>query len=381
MTNPAFRIILQGDTSRFDEPLKNAFHEALTPFDLSVGDEVLIDDADVGRTRTPGESRLILVFGGDQVTDSDLDFLPTELVIPVVRDIDHCSQELPESASPFNAIEYSERCAPSAVVSAVMETLGILPMKRRVFVSYRRTEAREAALQLHDQLRSRKFSVFLDTHEIGFGQPFQDLLWHELSGCDVLLMIDTSTYFQSRWTSEEFGRAGNMRIGILRVAFPHVAASDAVALTRSINLDANEVDPEGKLVATAIDVIADELERFRARSVATRLDNMLGALRVAVEAEGGRVSNPGPMKRVFVELNKADGSMCRLVVYPAIGVPTSDLVEKILNHAGTDCAVLYDGQSLLQSWIDHLHWLGDSVSELRWIRSDNPGTVIQELLS
>ena len=43
----------------------------------------------------------------------------------------------------------------------------------------RRAESRAAALQLHDLLTARGFDVFLDTHDIRLGDPFQDVLWHQ----------------------------------------------------------------------------------------------------------------------------------------------------------------------------------------------------------
>jgi len=42
-----------------------------------------------------------------------------------------------------------------------------LPAQRRVFVSYRRNESRDAAVQLFEELSARQFDVFLDTHSVG----------------------------------------------------------------------------------------------------------------------------------------------------------------------------------------------------------------------
>lgn len=377
---PAYRLVIEGETSRFDEVLRRALSDAFEPFGLTLGDEVAVDVAPASGTLVPGEARVVLFFGSPATrTIRASCFSPTDLLIPVVSELSTCSSELPAEVSAFNALPYAVASAKQAeaIASAVLETLGLMPTKRRIFLSYRRVEAREAALQLHDALRARQFNVFLDTHEIRYGARFQDALWHQLSDCDVLLMLDTKGYFASTWTEEEFGRAGNMRLGILRVGFPRVVPAPVTTLTTTVGLVDADLSTDGRLSDDAIDRIGDELERFRARCVAARLDNMLGTLRVAVEKRGGTIGNPGPLKRVSVSFPRPGGRV-ELVVYPAVGVPTSDAVERIAKHANADCALLYDGQSLLQSWIDHLDWFAGGIEQFRWIRSDNPGPMLED---
>src|SRR3546814_3711382 len=100
----------------------------------------------------------------------------------------------------------------------MLECVGLLRRQRRVFVSYRRVESRAAALQLPDLLASRGFDVFLDTHDIRPGEPFQDVLWHRLVDSGVSVMLDTPTYFDSRWSRKEIGRASAEEIQGLRVS-------------------------------------------------------------------------------------------------------------------------------------------------------------------
>src|SRR3546814_16773733 len=108
----------------------------------------------------------------------------------------------------------------TGLASTMLECVGLLRRQRRVFVSYRRVESRAAALQLHDLLASRGFDVFLDTHAIRPGDPFQDVLWHRLVDSDVMVMIDTPTSFDSRWTRLEIGKAREKKIQALRVIWP-----------------------------------------------------------------------------------------------------------------------------------------------------------------
>ncbi|WP_260473665.1 toll/interleukin-1 receptor domain-containing protein [Pseudomonas aeruginosa] len=127
-------------------------------------------------------------------------------LLPIASDVNRVSEEIPELLRPLNCLAYTAN-GPQRVATALLECAGLLPRQRRVFVSYRRGEARDAALQLFDALSARLFDVFLDTHGIPPAEDFQTMLWHRLCDSDVLVMLDTPGYFESRWTSAEFGRA------------------------------------------------------------------------------------------------------------------------------------------------------------------------------
>ena len=63
--------------------------------------------------------------------------------------------------------------------SALLETLGLLPSQRRIFLSYKRSESRQAALQLADTLADLQFDVFLGTRGVPPAVNFQDMLFQE----------------------------------------------------------------------------------------------------------------------------------------------------------------------------------------------------------
>jgi hypothetical protein len=145
-------------------------------------------------------------------------------VLPIVSSLARVADEIPEELRSLNCLEYVPG-AGQRVASALLECCGLLPRQRRVFLSYKRDEAREAALQLFDELSSRVFDVFLDTHGVPPAADFQSTLWHRLCDSDVLVMLDTPSYFESRWTSAEFGRALAKDIAILRVGWPNASPS------------------------------------------------------------------------------------------------------------------------------------------------------------
>src|SRR3546814_19005773 len=69
------------------------------------------------------------------------------------------------------------------------------------------------------------------------GDPFQDVLWHRLVDSDVMVMLDTPTYFDSRWTRQEIGRARAKEIQVLRVIWPEHTPNKLTDLAETIYLD------------------------------------------------------------------------------------------------------------------------------------------------
>jgi hypothetical protein len=185
----------------------------------------------------------------------------------------------------------------------MLECVGLLRRQRRVFVSYRRIESRTAALQLHDLLTSRGFDVFLDTHDIRPGDPFQDVLWHRLCDSDVMVMLDTPTYFDSRWTRQEIGRARAKEIHVLRVVWPDHKPNKLTDLGEAIYLDQVQLEgTDGPIITETADAIVLGVERLRSRSIAARYMSITGRLRADVEKIGGRIEGIGAHRAIAIRL-------------------------------------------------------------------------------
>jgi hypothetical protein len=234
-------------------------------------------------------------------------------------------------------------------------------------VSYRRDEARQAALQLFDAFSVRLFDVFLDTHGIAPAEDFQTMLWHRLCDADVLVMLDTTNYFDSRWTSAEYGRALAKGISVLRVGWPDVTPSVRVGTSSRIDLLPDEVNSStGRLADEAVTRICLQLEAVRSQSHAVRNLNLVSNIRNAVEQIGGHVAGVGLNKAVYVCL--ADGR--DIVVYPIVGVPTSMTLHEATNNApDQSVAVVYDPVGMHPNWLGHLDWLGSNIHTARWVKS------------
>lgn len=291
-------------------------------------------------------------------------------ILPIASERERVSVEIPESLRALNCLAYNVVGA-QGVATALLECAGLLPRQRRVFVSYRREEAREAALQLFDAFSARLFDVFLDTHGIPPAEDFQAMLWHRLCDSDVLVMLDTPGYFESRWTSAEFGRALAKGISVLHIGWPDFTPSTRTATASRAELLPEEVDvATGRLGDTAIDRICLQLEAVRSQSQAVRSVNLVSNLRNAVETIGGSVAGVGLNKAVYIHL--ADGK--EVVVYPTVGVPTSTtLHDASTNSPNRSVAVVFDHVGLHPRWLAHLDWLGDHIQTARWVKASEAG--------
>ena len=252
----------------------------------------------------------------------------------------------------------------------MLESVGLLRRQRRVFVSYRRGESRAAALQLHDLMTARGFDVFLDTHDIRPGDPFQDVLWHRLCDSDVMVMLETPTYFDSKWTRHEIGRAMAKEIHVLRVVWPEHQANKLTDLAETMYLTPSELEgTEGPIVGLKADDIVNAVERLRGRSIVSRYMSITGRLRADVAKIGATVEGIGAHRAIAVRL--IDDR--RIWAYPVIGIPTAEILNDIADKAhlsgqGGKPVLVYDHIGIRDTWSTHLNWLNENIRTVRAIK-------------
>lgn len=245
-------------------------------------------------------------------------------------------------------------------VIALMECASLLPRQRRVFLSYRRAESTEAALQLYAELSSRLYDVFLDTHDILPGKHFQEVLWQRLCDCDVVLFLDTEKYFDSRWTVAEFGKAMWRGISFVRVGWPGIVPNERALLTTSVQLEAKDFKARGKqLTSAALQRLCDEVEDARTRSVAVRYKQLISNLNLSVKRGGGAIEGLSRRRSLIVSMPSGK----KVAVYPSLGVPTSNtLFDATRDHHTPPTAVVYDeGGVEEREWKAHMEWISEQV--------------------
>lgn len=276
-------------------------------------------------------------------------------VIPISTSQTGFATDFSPSIAALNGLPWDKAGARGAVL-ALLECASLLPRQRRVFISYRRDESTEAALQLYAALSARLFDVFLDTHDIQPGEHFQEVLWQRLCDCDVLLFLDTDKYFESRWADAEFGRATWRGIPLLRAAWPGVKLNERAQLATSLELDAADFSGQaGQLTLAAIKRICDAVEDTRTRSVTARFQQLISTLQASVLRGRGKLEGLSLRRSLIVATPKGK----RIAVYPALGVPTSyTLFDATRDNHPPPVAVVYDdGGVEEQEWKAHMDWL------------------------
>ena len=375
-----YEIGLLGDiTPEEQDALTAKIRAMVSGFGLEVGRELVVRTGELFRERETHAASAVAYFGGQthphqvlahRAFDASLPIIPT---IPVAGDF---AALIPSFLQATNGLRRrADDPELAELASALLECVGLLRRQRRVFVSYRRVESRSAAVQLHDLLSSRGFEVFLDTHDIRPGEPFQDVLWHRLCDSDVMIMLDTPTYFSSKWTRQELGRARAKEIHVLRLVWPEHKPNIHTDFAETIYLAAGDLHAaDGPIAAEVADRIVLAAENLRSRSIASRYMSITGKLRAEVEKIGGRVEGVGAHRAIAVAL--PDGQ--KLWAYPTVGIPSADLLYDIAEKARradqTGMPVLvYDHIGIRDEWLAHLRWLDDNISTVRAIRVTDAG--------
>lgn len=375
-----YEIFLFGNVSVSDRAtLSGTISALVNDFGLKVGRDIAIRIGDEFEGRDRHASGAAAYFGKSDLRSQRVAERAVAASVPVIPTIPADGDFralIPEFLQGLNGLRRRVKDpGMSELAVALLECVGLLRRQRRVFVSYRRTESRNAAVQLHDILSGRGFDVFLDTHDIRPSEPFQDVLWHRLCDSDVMVMLDTPTYFESKWTRQELGRARAKEIHILRIVWPDHTPNKHADLSETIYLDRNELSGgDGPIIETVADQIVLAVEVLRSRSIASRYMSITGKLRAEIEKIGGTIEGIGAHRAISLRLPDTR----KLWAYPVVGIPTADLLNDVAEKA--KCAdqrempvLVYDHIGIRDQWITHLKWLDDNISTVRAIRLADAG--------
>lgn len=315
-------------------------------------------------------------------------------LIPVARSKRTFASEFPGALGAVNGLEVGDGV--EAIATALLESAALIPRQRRVFLSYRRDESTEVALQLYAALAARQYDVFLDTHGIHSGEHFQEVLWQKLCDSDVMVYLDTHGYFDSRWTGAEFARATLRGLSVLRVGWPDVksktsqiidgeflisecsfapdgGANSNVGSIPSTSSDSTKTDAVNsmlnrKISEKDIEEIAHWVELLRTQSVANRYAKVVSKLKSSLAEYGGKIAGHSVSRSLIVSIGGKT-----IAVYPELGVPTSHgLYEATLDLHKPPVAVVYNQVGIKErKWRAHMDWIGKYVeNHVRLVTTD-----------
>jgi len=292
-------------------------------------------------------------------------------ILPLVDDLLDYPKKVPSVLQPINGMAIDKGDSQMhAAVGRILEVLQLLREQRRLFISYRRSESREVALQLYHVLQERRFDVFLDTHGVQTGDRFQAELGQRLLDADVMIFLDTTGALASEWIRHEIEIANALAIGVLQVLFPRPPAPggglDRARFTELCEpFELAEPDFLGgvfrgdgseRLAPDMLSAIAVHVEGLRARGMAARHSRLTARLLAAMEElPAGRrpAYQVEPGRHVTIRRRGGD-----VRVFPRVGVVDSRCLHRAETAAGKlPVAVLYDPTGLRVDSQEHLDWL------------------------
>ena len=375
-----YQIVKIGSDNPFYKDVMETLYNHIDELGLAKDSILEIDESNFKDEYKGNAPTFCLYFGSNSGDFKNIDLLEVlindaNLILPVVVDLEKFSRQIPKELSNVNGFELTTSNDIEKLVSCILEGLSLLRLSRRLFISYKRDESSTVAIQLFEQLEKNGFDVFLDTHSIRPGEPFQEELWHRMADTDVVVLLNTPGFLNSNWTTQELAKANSMSIGILQVIWPsHKLERDAEL---SIPLQLNDTDFGNKIYKKstsylnpdAISNIISQVESLRARSLASRQDNIITEF-IASSKRVGKEADLQSEK--FITVKRNDGK--ELVIIPTVGVPqaftynqSEELVARIKSKNVAGAFLLFDHRNIREKWIKHLDWL-DNYLPVRTIK-------------
>ncbi|MEX1365129.1 MAG: toll/interleukin-1 receptor domain-containing protein [Nannocystaceae bacterium] len=326
--------------------------------------------------------------------DALADHAEQRAMLPVL-DTPEDAQWLPDPVKPINALIAGRFGAqwPAAVVDEILSRLYLRRRTRRVFISYRRIDSLGIARQLLDALTKRGFEVFLDEVSIPPSEDFQRSLEAWLIDADLVLVLASPRFEESKWTTEEISFAGNANIGMLVVGWPPEVYGKPAAVPfggdpnqRRPAVEATAGLPDERWELTlaelaslpgtvparrfedpaALTLTPEALEgmiglalRARSKAIGQRLRTLLETARTVLGAQGQRVENGATLGDLVVH-GKEGKSFVRVVPFR----PGPETLHQAWQDARGRGATHGDEAGLYYSEVDASM---DAVVALRWL--------------
>ena len=295
-------------------------------------------------------------------TDSDILaqlFGNGDAIYPLYFNQQCFENEIPEVIRDMNGSLYVPNEV-EAIVNCALEYFRLLRKSRRVFISYKRSEATHVAQQLFDLLIQNGFDPFLDAYSIRPADNFQEELFHRMTDCDVLIQLHTPEFFNSTWCQQEIKEANLKQIGVVVVLWPQVELKSFSHLCTPISLKKESFLQNDILNKDTANTIINTIESVRARNLAARQDSICGEFVAEASKYGKRIIQE---YRYLLEKDN-EGNDIRLFI-PAVGIPQSyDCFEsrnfrELLKKEELEIYLLYDSLRIRKKWIEHLDWLNE----------------------
>tara|TARA_R110000744_G_scaffold316945_2_gene423615 strand:+ start:4012 stop:5184 length:1173 start_codon:yes stop_codon:yes gene_type:complete len=365
-----YQLIILGGLGDLSKSIIDLFFDKVIELKLQRDAFLVIDDANFNTEYNGNQPAFAIYFGDKGGAFKNLDIIDELLkdgtmVLPVYYTDKHFGDEIPKILENQNGLLY-DSTKDVKIVNLALEAFELLRSSRKVFVSYKRAESTSVAIQLYEALERNNFDVFLDTHSIKSGEPFQEELWHRMTDCDVIVLLNTPKFLESYWCTEEIAEANAKQIGIIQLVWPNhkLEAMAHVCLPIQLkenNFENNVFDNEdlSKLTESFVNDLIVEVESIRARNLASRQDNLITEFTNFATKHGKKI-NLQPERFITEEL----GNGKRRIFIPSVGIPQSvncnqseEIFKEIKDYEVDSVHLIYDDLRIRDRWLNHLDWL------------------------
>lgn len=375
-----YQLVLLGENKdlfkKIETDLKNKFDELKLIHDLLK----IITKENISEY-TGGQPAYVLYSGHKTNLDYETEEilkkqkLDGNVILPIFQDDFYT--EIPSELTNLNGLQLNNNI--NKISNLILEGFELLRKNRKIFISYKRSDSSNVAIQLYELLERNNFDVFLDTHSIDKGEEFQEELWHRMTDCDVILMLNTKNFLNSEWCNKELQKAHLKRIGIVHLIWPDCDFEDFAYLAYSKQLSNKDFDKplfadldKGRLKGDVLPEILNLVESTRARNLASRQDSLITDF--TQSAHNNNVEVNLQYSR-YVTQDLSSGK--RIVYIPTIGIPQSinchnsqKLITKIEKNEIDSIHLIYDEMSIRNYWLEHLDWLNNYL-EIKTIKKQN----------
>jgi hypothetical protein len=363
-----YQLVLLGTKSSIFDDIITLFEEKLNVLNLQSKFYKIIDSNSLEREYKKNLPTFILYFGNEESNFDDLQFIDKlindgKMILPIFYQ--SFDLEIPSILSNQNGLKYG-KLLNEKIVSLALEFFGKLRNSRKVFISYKRDESTSIAIQLYEALEKNNFDVFLDTHSIKQGEPFQEELWHRMTDCDVIILLNTLKFLDSEWCEKEIAEACVKQIGVIQLIWPNNTLSTMAEVCFPTQLKQwdfvnglfNSKD-NSKLKDTVVAQIVENVESIRARNLASRQDSLITNF-LNIARKNKKNVNLQPERFITEELEKGK----RRIFIPLVGIPqsvdynqSSEIKKEIKEFSVDEVYLIYDDVRIREKWLKHLDYL------------------------
>lgn len=363
-----YQIIILGSPDKFTDEITDILFQRIRELNLQEKFYRVIQASQFDRDFEANQPTYVLYFGSSTGKFEDIEIVERlinlgKIVLPIFYE--SFKIEIPKILENQNGLKYDIH-QKEKVVSLILESFGKLRNTRKVFISYKREESSSVAIQLYEALEKNNFDVFLDTHSIKQGEPFQEELWHRMTDCDVIVLLNTPNFLKSEWCEKEIAEASVKRIGVLQLIWPDETLSPMAEVCfpyplkpDSFKLGNYEDKNLSRLTDNVVNNIIQKVESVRARNLAARQESLITEF-INLARKNGKSVNVQPERFITEDLTDSK----RRIFIPSIGIPqsidynqSSELKREIKQYADVEVFLIYDNVRIREKWLNHLDYL------------------------